>query len=105
MIDVITEQIVTLAQLARRLPFRRSDRPVHPATVHRWRRPGLRGVRLECVRIGGIWHTSLEAYARWVERLTASEQQADALPVQARPSLRDIAQDETTEKQLDELGI
>ena len=28
------------------------------------------GARLECVRIGAIWCTSVEAYARWVERLT-----------------------------------
>jgi hypothetical protein len=72
-IDVNREQMVTLSQLARRLPRRRMERPVHPATIHRWRCPGVRGIRLECVRIGGIWHTSLEAYQRWVDRLNALE--------------------------------
>ena len=71
MIDVNAEHILTLSQLARRLPCRRMQRPVWPATLHRWRHSGLGGVRLECVKIGGIWHTSLEAYQRWVERLTA----------------------------------
>lgn len=71
-IDVNTEQVLTLSSLAKRLPHRRNDRPVCPATIHRWRQPGVRGIRLECVRIGGIWHTSLEAYQRWVERLTKS---------------------------------
>lgn len=61
-IDVNGGRLVTLSQLARRLPRRRMDRPVSPSTCHRWRSPGVRGVRLECVRIGGIWHTSLEAF-------------------------------------------
>jgi hypothetical protein len=70
-INVNSEHVVTLSQLARRLPCRREDRPVHPSTCHRWRNPGIRGIKLECVRIGGIWHTSLQAYQRWVEKLTA----------------------------------
>lgn len=52
-INVGTEQLLTLSQLAKRLPRHRNDRPVHPSTCHRWRSPGVRGVRLECVRIGG----------------------------------------------------
>ena len=57
-INVGTEQLLTLSQLAKRLPRHRNDRPVRPSTCHRWRSPGVRGVRLECLRIGGIWHTS-----------------------------------------------
>src|SRR5262249_44551077 len=72
-IDVNHEHLVTLAQLAKRLPRRRQDRPVHPATVHRWRNPGVRGIRLECVRIGGIWMSTLEAFQRWCQRLTELE--------------------------------
>jgi hypothetical protein len=41
------------------LPRKRRDRPVHASTVHRWRHPGVNGVRLEAVRIGGSWCTSL----------------------------------------------
>ena len=82
-IDVNAEHVLPLAALARRLPARRDDRPVSPATIHRWRLPGVRGVRLECVRIGGIWHTSLEAYQRWVDRLTASADPTSGPPAQA----------------------
>ena len=85
--NVNTEHILTLAQLARRLPARRLGRPVHVSTLHRWRNTGVRGVRLECVRIGGMWHTSLEAYQRWVERLTAAAapDEPDTRPPRRRP--------------------
>ena len=105
MIDVNAEHVVTLSQLAKRLPCRRSERPVHPATIHRWRNPGVRGVRLDCVRIGGIWHTSLEAYQRWVERLTAAEPHSDTTPASAQTSPHHTAHADAVEKQLDDLGI
>lgn len=73
MIDVAKEKLVTFADLARRLPRRRRNRPVHVATIHRWRSKGLRGVRLEAVRVGGAWHTTMEAFARFCERLTRPE--------------------------------
>jgi hypothetical protein len=91
-IDVNSERMITLAQLARRLPCRRGDRPVSPATIHRWRNPGLRGVRLACAKIGGIWHTSLEAYQRWVERLTAAAESVDPVVPSSNPSPSDTAQ-------------
>jgi hypothetical protein len=73
MIDVEQEQLVSFSALAKSLPRRRRDRPVHVSTIHRWRRPGLRGVRLEAIRVGGAWHTTREAFARFCERLTAAE--------------------------------
>ncbi|MEK6236566.1 MAG: DUF1580 domain-containing protein [Planctomycetales bacterium] len=53
---------------------------MHPSTIHRWRDPGLRGVRLEAIRIGGAWHTSMEAFQRFCEALTElkSPSSADA---------------------------
>ena len=33
-IDVGSERLTTLAQLARRIPCRRNARPVHPSTLH-----------------------------------------------------------------------
>jgi hypothetical protein len=38
--------------------------------VHRWRKPGVRGVRLECIRVGGIWHTSTAAFQRFCDELS-----------------------------------
>lgn len=70
-IDVNDEELITFTDLARSLPHRRSDRPVHVATIHRWRSRGLNGICLEAVKVGGAWHTSREAFARFTGRLTA----------------------------------
>ena len=70
-INVSNEHLITFAELAKSLPRRRGDRPVHLATIHRWRSRGLKGIRLEGVRVGGAWHTSREAFRRFTERLTA----------------------------------
>jgi hypothetical protein len=72
-IKIDEEQVITFPGLASSLPRRRRNRPVHVSTIHRWRDPGLRGIRLEAVRIGGAWHTSWEAFSRFCERLTAAE--------------------------------
>ena len=71
-IDVRNEKIITFHELARSLPRRRGNRPVHVSTVHRWRTRGLSGVRLEAVRVGGCWCTSWEAFRRFCDRLTAA---------------------------------
>jgi hypothetical protein len=71
MIDLRKEATFPLAQFVKRLTPRRNQRPVHSATAHRWRNPGLRGVRLECIRVGGIWHTSMEAFQRFCDELSA----------------------------------
>jgi len=84
-IDVAREQLLTFADLARRLPRRRRGRPVHTSTIHRWRSPGIRSVRLEAVRIGGAWHTSWEAFTRFCEALTALEPDAE-LPATETPA-------------------
>lgn len=71
------ESLVTFRDLAAALP-QRGCRPVHQATVSRWRAKGLAGgIRLEAVRIGGIWHTSWEAFHRFSDRLTAAHDQSE----------------------------
>jgi hypothetical protein len=70
-IEVDKERLITFAQLAKALPPRRGGRPVHPSTICRWRHPGLAGVRLEAVRVGGAWHTTWEAFARFCDQLTS----------------------------------
>lgn len=72
-ISVENERLVTFPALARTLPCRRSNRPIHVSTIHRWRHPGVRGVRLEAIRIGGAWHTTWEAFYRFCAALTAAE--------------------------------
>ena len=72
-IDLSKERILTFPELAGHMPRRRRGRPVHVSTIHRWRGTGVRGIRLDAVRIGGAWHTSWEAFARFCEALTALE--------------------------------
>lgn len=77
-INISQENLITFTQLAGALPRRRANRPVHCSTIHRWRSKGLRGVRLEAVRIGGAWHTSWEAFQRFTEKLTANAEVNDS---------------------------
>ena len=99
-IDVNAEHIVTFSQLARRLPRRRRDRPASVSTIHRWRSLGVRGVRLEAVRVGGAWVTSLEAYQRFCDALTNKcDERAPDGRGENRPD------NDQTERQLDDLGI
>ncbi len=70
MIDVSTEEVVSLAEAASRLPRRRAGKKPHPCTLYRWTTGGLRGVRLESVQIGGTRCTSFEALTRFFGALT-----------------------------------
>lgn len=72
-----SEKLLSFPELARALPRRRQGRPVHVSTIHRWRKPGVNGVRLEAIRIGGAWHTSWEAFQRFCERLSGVQEGAN----------------------------
>src|SRR5437773_9620588 len=99
-IDLINEHVVTLADLARRLPSRRNGRPTHVGTIHRWRLRGLRGVKLAAARLGGTWVTSLEAYQRFCDALTRL---ADHTSPTSAGTTR--AAHDRTEQLLDDLGV
>ena len=74
MIDIDNEELLTLGAAANRLPHGRAGKSVHVATLHRWAsRGGVRGVRLETVRIGGIRYTSAEALERFIVRCSADD--------------------------------
>ncbi len=68
-IDIHTENVAPLSRAARWVPPVR-DRHVHPATLWRWAHRGLRGIRLEVVKVGGSTCTSKEALARFFARLS-----------------------------------
>ncbi len=83
-IDIQREQLISFHELARALPRRRRDRPLHISTVHRWRSRGLNGIRLEAVRVGGQWNTSWDAFRRFCDRLTALHSERDPEPIQSK---------------------
>jgi Protein of unknown function (DUF1580) len=70
-IDPFAEEILSFAAAARRLPKTRADKPVSPTTIWRWAAHGLRGVKLESVRLGGTTCTSVEALRRFFQALDA----------------------------------
>src|SRR5215471_407670 len=70
MIDLRNETILSLAAAARNLPPGRRGRPVTLSCILRWVLDGVRlksgqKVRLEAVRLGGRWITSMEALQRF----------------------------------------
>ena len=68
--DIHAEQLLTLSEAARALPRLRGDRKVHVSTLYRWIKRGVRGVRLESVKIGRTLVTSREALQRFAERVS-----------------------------------
>jgi hypothetical protein len=100
MIDLLTERTITLVEAARLVPPGRGGRPTHLSTLLRWIKPGVRGVRLEAVRLGGRWVTSREALQRFADRLTAT-QACPTAPVRTGRARTD----EAVEQELSRLGL
>jgi hypothetical protein len=71
-IDLDKETLIRLPQAPEFLPRRGDGRPVHELTVRRWAKVGLKGIRLEVVRIGGAVFTSREALTRFIDRCSAA---------------------------------
>ena len=102
MIDIQTEEVVSLTQAAKckRLPRRRKGKRPHVATLFRWATVGVRGVVLETLQCGGTRCTSVEALQRFFERCTDPSAPVSATTNKARE--REIAQ---AERELDHAGI
>lgn len=59
------ETLVTLVSLSREFRSSRTGNTVHIASVRRWVRRGIAGVRLGTIHVGGTVYTSREEFARW----------------------------------------
>jgi Protein of unknown function (DUF1580) len=70
--NLLFETSFLVQDLVLRLPLGRNGRPIHPSTILRWIHQGIRGVRLEAMRLGGRWMTSEEAIARFLQRLSTT---------------------------------
>lgn len=91
------------SQLAKLLPSNRLGRSVHPATLHRWRETGVRGVFLEATRTPNGWCTTPAAILRFFARLAAADQPADANQVvDLRPPRGQQRHQDDVERQLRE---
>lgn len=70
MIDIERETLISL-QAATELPFlQRKGRPPSFVTLVNWSKRGVRGIRLEVLRLGGTTMTSREAVKRFIAKLT-----------------------------------
>jgi hypothetical protein len=75
MIDLQTEELLSLRDAAKRIPPGRRGKRAHLSTVLRWITIGVKGpksenVKLEGIRLGSRWLTSSEALQRFADRLT-----------------------------------
>ena len=100
MIDLAVEHVVSLTEAATHLPRRRTGKRPHVATLYRWAARGMRGVKLETIRVGGTLCTSLEALQRFCARLTDP-----TAPPEERSSVERTHAVESAEEQLDALGF
>jgi hypothetical protein len=72
--ELLEERTISLAAAARMLPPGRRGRPVTISCVLRWVIDGVKTpagvVRLQAVRVGSRWVTSVEALERFADRQT-----------------------------------
>ena len=106
-IELRNETLLTLNQAARLLPPSRCGRPVHLSCIFRWVRDGVRlldgsRVRLEAIRLGGRWLTSVEALERFAAAQTPNLADRPQLP--RTFTIRRLAS-ERAEAHLQKLGI
>jgi hypothetical protein len=67
MIDIAREQLISLHDVPKVLPPGPSGKRLHISAIYRWAQRGIRGTRLEVVRVGGTTYTSREALQRFVQ--------------------------------------
>jgi hypothetical protein len=106
--SLLNEQLLGLAQAARRLPPFRQGKPINPSTIFRWitegvNVPGGLRVRLEAVRLGGRWLTSAEALERFAARQTPTLM--DAPQPNPRTAVARRRASEAAARELDRIGI
>ena len=100
-IDLQLEHIVAFSRVPQLacIPRRRQDRRLHVSTIYRWHLRGIKGVRLEAIRVGGTFCTSIEALQRFFERLAEPKNQQPTSPTPSNASQMAV------EKKLDSLGV
>lgn len=82
MLRIGDDNLIPLSQVPRIFPTRSNGKTVHISAVYRWAQRGVRGVRLETLKVGGTSYTSIEAVQRFAEELTRA----------SRPSSGDLSE-------------
>jgi hypothetical protein len=103
MIDITQETLIPLREAPRRLPPRPNGKRMHISACYRWISRGVRGVRLEAIRIGGSTYTSLEALQRFADHLGAPGAPL-TLPASSPPRTRQKQIDQASKRLREALG-
>ncbi len=74
MINLSSETLISIREAPRHLPKRPNGKRIHISACYRWISRGVRGVRLDSIKIGGSTYTSTEALQRFADRLSAEKQ-------------------------------
>ncbi len=101
MVNANVEQLLTLKQLAERVPLTYK-------TLHAHVRYGHNGVKLEASNFGGKLVTTMEAVQRFIERcdeLKSSSTEPPAPPVPARVTAADRHKQEVRRRLREEHGL
>lgn len=85
MINTLVEPPIPFAKAAKKYISARGGGSIHPATLHRWRTRGIAGVRLEAIRIGGVWSTTEAAMQRFFAAVTSAQLEVEATNLTAVP--------------------
>lgn len=64
MINLSSETLIPIREAPRHLPKRPNGKRIHISACYRWISRGVRGVRLESIKIGGSTYASTEALQR-----------------------------------------
>lgn len=104
MIRLESEQLIPLKDvpLLDILPVRRAGKRLSLCTLYRWANQGLRGRRLETLKIGGQRCTSIPALQRFFHECAGVK--ASDTPTQAPQSTK-VLTPKAVEEALDKLGI
>jgi hypothetical protein len=108
-VHILDEKRIEISRAAKLLGT--DERPASMAKMSRAIRPGVLAengerIRLEAVRTGGCWITSVEAVQRFVDRLTRAAlgdvETADVPSAVSKTRERELAR---VDRELDEAGI
>jgi hypothetical protein len=100
---IVTECVLTLREVSERYD-------VSYSTAHRWATRGVNGIRLEAVRLGRRFITSVEALERWGQRLADATRPPDperptATTAPAAPLTPHLPDDAEADDVLQRFGI
>jgi len=108
-IDLKTQRALNPTEAARSCPSFKSGKPCHPSKIVRLITKGSRLpdgtiLRLDALRLGNQWVTSLEAIEEYGRRLAAARIGRDSQPV-PRPSAARRKELERVARELDSAGL